>query len=92
MDKNEKEVIVLVHGLWMKGPELFYIRYKLWRQGYKVYQFHYASLFNTPEENATKLYEFISAMDEPIIHFVAHSLGGIVVSHLFQHYEIKKNG
>lgn len=92
MDKNEKEVIVLVHGLWMKGPELFYIRYKLWRQGYKVYQFHYASLFNTPEENATKLYEFISAMDEPIIHFVAHSLGGIVVSHLFQHYEIKKTG
>lgn len=92
MDKNEKEVIVLVHGLWMKGPELFYIRYKLWRQGYKVYQFHYASLFKTAEENANKLYQFISTIDESIIHFVAHSLGGIVVNHLFQHHEIKKNG
>lgn len=92
MDKNEKEVIVLVHGLWMKGPELFYIRYKLWRQGYKVYQFHYSSLFKTAEENSSKLYQFVSTIDESIIHFVAHSLGGIVVNHLFQHHEIKKNG
>lgn len=92
MDVNEKEVIVLVHGLWMKGPELIYIRYKLWRQGYKVYQFHYASLFKTAEENASKLYQFISTIDESVIHFVAHSLGGIVVNHLFQHHEIKKTG
>jgi len=92
MDKNEKEVIVLVHGLWMKGPELFYIRYKLWCQGYKVYQFHYASLFKTAEENSSKLYQFVSTIDESVIHFVAHSLGGLVVNHLFQHHEIKKNG
>lgn len=92
MDANEKEVIILVHGLWMKGPELFYIRYKLWRQGYKVYQFHYSSLFKTVEENATKLYQFVSKIDEPVIHFVAHSLGGIVVNHLFQHHEIKQTG
>jgi len=89
---KNKEVIILVHGLWMKGPELFYIRYKLWRQGYKVYQFHYASLFKTAEENATKLYQFVSTIDEPVIHFVAHSLGGIVVNHLFQHHEIKQTG
>ena len=92
MDANEKEAIILVHGLWMKGPELFYIRYKLWRQGYKVYQFHYSSLFKTVEENATKLYQFISTIDESVIHFVAHSFGGIVVNHLFQHHEIKKTG
>ena len=92
MDANEKEAIILIHGLWMKGPELFYIRYKLWRQGYKVYQFHYSSLFKTVEENATKLNQFISTIDESVIHFVAHSFGGIVVNHLFQHHEIKKTG
>ena len=89
---KNKEAIILIHGLWMKGPELFYIRYKLWRQGYKVYQFHYSSLFKTVEENATKLYQFISTIDESVIHFVAHSFGGIVVNHLFQHHEIKKTG
>lgn len=92
MDRNKKEVVILIHGIWMKGPELLYIRYKLWRQGYKVYLFHYASVFKTPEENANKLYQFISTIDATVIHFVAHSLGGIVVNHLFQHHEINQNG
>ena len=92
MHKNKKEVIVLVHGLWMKGPELSYIRYKLWRQGFKVFQFHYPSIFKTPKENAAALYQLISNIDANVIHFVAHSLGGIVVSHLFHDYEIKQSG
>lgn len=92
MHKNKKEVIVLVHGLWMKGPELSYIRYKLWRQGFKVFQFHYPSTFKAPEENAAALYQFVSNIDADVIHFVAHSLGGIVVSHLFHDYEIKQSG
>ena len=92
MDRNKKEVIVLVHGLWMKGPELFYIRYKLWRQGFKVFQFYYPSIFKAPEENAAALYQFIANIDADVIHFVAHSLGGIVVSHLFHNYEIKQSG
>jgi len=93
MKKEKKnEAIILVHGIWMKGPELFYIRYKLWRQGYTVYQFHYPSLFSTPEENADRLYQFVSTIDSQVIHFVAHSLGGIVVNHLFKNYEIEKTG
>lgn len=92
MDENKKEVIVLVHGLWMKGPELLYLRYKLWRQGYKTYQFHYPSIFKSPEENATQLFKFISKIDAPIVHIVGHSLGGIVINHLFDRYEIKQAG
>ena len=92
MNINKKDVVVLVHGLWMKGPELLYIRYKLWRQGYKVYQFHYSSIFKTAEENAAKLHQFVSNIDAPVIHFVAHSLGGIVVNHLFQNHEVKQSG
>ena len=92
MSTNKDEIIILVHGLWMKGPELSYIRYKLWRQGYKIYQFHYASIFKTPEENADKLFEFISKIDVPVIHFVAHSLGGIVVEHLLDKYELNQSG
>ena len=92
MNAPKKKVIVLVHGLWMKGPELFFIRYKLWRQGYQVCQFHYPSIFKSPEQNAVNLFQFISKIDAPVIHFVAHSLGGIVLAHLFAHYEIKQQG
>jgi hypothetical protein len=89
---SDKEAVILIHGLWMKGPELFYLRYKLWQQGYTVYQFHYSSIFRTPEENAARLYQFTSNIDASVIHFVAHSLGGIVVNHLFQNHEIKNTG
>ncbi|MCW9030212.1 MAG: alpha/beta hydrolase, partial [Gammaproteobacteria bacterium] len=92
MRTKRKEVVVLIHGLWMKGPELSYIRYKLWRQGYKTYQFHYPSVFKSPEENADELYKFVCKIDADVIHFVAHSLGGIVVSHLFHKYEINQRG
>jgi len=92
MDADKKEVVILVHGLWMKGPELFFIRYKLMRQGYRVYQFHYPSILKSPEQNAASLFQFVSKINSPVIHFVAHSLGGIVLAHLFAHHEIKQQG
>ena len=83
---------MLIHGIWMKGPELLYLRFKLWRQGYRVYQFHYSSLFKTPEQNAEKLNKFVDKINEPTIHFIAHSLGGIVVTHFFNNHECNKAG
>ena len=90
MRKNE--AVVLIHGIWMKGPELFYLRFKLWRQGYRVCQFHYPSLFKTPEQNAESLNKFVNKINESTIHFVAHSLGGIVVTHLFNNHACNKMG
>lgn len=90
MKKNE--AVVLIHGIWMKGPELLYLHFKLWRQGYRVYQFHYSSLFKTPEQNAEKLNKFVDKINEPTIHFIAHSLGGIVVTHFLNNYECNKAG
>jgi len=89
---KDKEAVVLVHGIWMIGLELLYLRFKLWRQGYRVYQFHYSSLIKTPEQNSQYLYQFSSKVNEPVIHFVAHSLGGIVVSHMLKNHEIDKAG
>lgn len=89
---KNKEAVILVHGIWMKGIELSYLRFKLWRQGYRVYQYHYSSIFKTPAQNGEGLYQFVSKLDEPVIHFVAHSLGGIVVCHLFAQHDIKQAG
>lgn len=76
----------------MKGPELFYLRFKLWQQGYRLYQFHYPSLFKTPEQNAQSLNQFVEKINEPTIHFVAHSLGGIVATHFLNNHVFKKAG
>ena len=90
MDKNE--AVVLIHGIWMKGPELFYLRFKLWRKGYRLYQFHYPSLFKTPEQNAESLNKFVGKINEATVHFVAHSLGGIVVTHFLNNHACNKTG
>lgn len=92
MSASNKEAVILVHGIWMKGFEFFYLRYKLKQQGYRVYTFRYSSVFKTPEQNAKKLYQFASAIDESTLHFIAHSLGGIILQHLFYHYEFKQTG
>lgn len=91
-NKIKNEAIILVHGIWMTGIELFYIRYKMWRQGYHVIIFHYQSLLKTPEYNAKKLLKWMNKIQEPTVHFVAHSLGGIVLTHLFANSKVDKPG
>ncbi|MGM0595115.1 MAG: esterase/lipase family protein [Pseudomonadota bacterium] len=78
-----KEAIVLVHGLWMKGPEMFLLRRRFRRAGYKVHQFSYRSVARRLAENARRLDAFVQKVEGERVHFVAHSLGGLVVRRLF---------
>jgi len=89
MKNSNTEAIVVIHGLWMKGFELFFLKNQFKKQGYRVYIFRYSSLFKKPEVNATALFHFVSSLNEKTTHFVAHSLGGIVLSHLFANYTIE---
>ncbi len=86
------EVVVLVHGIWMSGIEMSLLRYRLQRCGYKTYQFHYASLRQTPAENAVALNRFLKKIKSAQIHLLAHSLGGIVLMHLFHRFPQQKPG
>lgn len=92
MKNNKNEAVVLIHGLWMKGFEQIYLYIRFWLQGYHVYLFRYSSIFKTPEENATQLSKFMHKVSEPEVHFIAHSLGGIIVSHFFDKAKVNKNG
>ena len=87
-----KEAVVLVHGIWMNGAEMFRIRKRLTNAGYECYQFRYPSLKCSPEENAEGLYKFAHGIDAPVVHFVCHSLGGLVLLHLFDKHIIEKRG
>ncbi|MGD8484471.1 MAG: alpha/beta hydrolase [Thioalkalispiraceae bacterium] len=89
---NNQKAIVFVHGIWMKGFEFLYLAYHLKKRGYRIYLFTYPSLFKTPEENADNLNRFVSRIKEPQIHWVAHSLGGIVLSHFFKKYPLAQQG
>lgn len=52
-------------------------------EGFSIHYFRYKSLTGSPEANARKLAEFIRRLDVESVHLVAHSLGGLVLLHLF---------
>lgn len=81
-----KEVVVLVHGLWMNGWDMCLLRLRLEHAGYDVRRFSYRSMRSTPLENAMDLNDYIQTLGAPMLHLVAHSLGGLVVRHLFHEY------
>jgi pimeloyl-ACP methyl ester carboxylesterase len=71
--------IVLVHGLWMTGAVFALQRARLARGGYKVLSFSYPSIRMPLDEIASALARFVAAHGLRQPHFVAHSLGGLVV-------------
>ena len=81
-----KEVVVLVHGIWVNGLEQSLLRHRLRRCGYDCRQFSYHSLLRTPAQNAERLQAVLQKIDADVVHFVAHSLGGVVLHHLFDRY------
>jgi len=86
------ETIVLVHGLWMNSAEMVLLARRMRKYGYKTASFSYNSLQKTPRQNAEDLAEFISRLDGPVVHFICHSLGGIVVRHLFYSFPAQRPG
>lgn len=87
-----KEIVILVHGLWMNGWDMSLLRLRLEHAGYDARRFSYRSLRSTPLENAMDLNGYIQTLNAPVIHLVAHSLGGLVVRHLFHEYPRQRPG
>ena len=86
------QAVVLIHGLWMRGPDMLLLRYRLRRCGFVTYQFSYPTTRCTVDEAAQSLQRFITKLPETSIHFVAHSLGGLVVQRLFTRYPAQRPG
>jgi pimeloyl-ACP methyl ester carboxylesterase len=86
------ESIVLVHGLWMKGQEMYLLRRRLQRAGYRVCRFSYRSVASDLGENAARLNAFLQQVEGDTVHFVAHSLGGLVVRRLFHDFPAQRPG
>jgi pimeloyl-ACP methyl ester carboxylesterase len=79
----ESPVVVLIHGLYMHGVTMALLARALRRDGYRTVAFSYPSLRRAPRENAAGLRNFIERLDSGTVHLLAHSLGGLLVRHLF---------
>ena len=78
------EHVILLHGLWMRGFTLAMLRRRLEREGYRVDLFDYASVMSGPNVGVERLLQRVQALKSEKIHFVGHSLGGLIALQALQ--------
>jgi len=78
--------VVLVHGLWMHGFIFGVLRHRLEREfGFHVSAFSYPTLHGDLGRLARDLAEFgLRTAGEGPVHFVGHSLGGVLVYRMLE--------
>ncbi|MEX2124505.1 MAG: alpha/beta hydrolase [Woeseia sp.] len=80
--------VVFVHGIWMPGGVMAYLRQHLEREyGFRGHLFSYASVRGTLDENAALLADFAAGLDSATVHLVGHSLGGVVSLRMLTLYD-----
>lgn len=76
---SAQEVVILVHGLWVHGVVMTPLRRRIARCGYRALSYSYPSVRLTLTENAERLAQFCRSLGAARLHFVGHSLGGLIV-------------
>lgn len=80
---HSKETVILIHGLLRSSLSMMPLGSFLQSQGYEVYNYKYHSAKYSIHEHGEQLSQYIISQlkDHPCsrIHFVTHSLGGIIV-------------
>jgi pimeloyl-ACP methyl ester carboxylesterase len=74
-----KDLVVIVHGLWMHGAVYALLGVRLRACGFQPALFSYRSITLSLDEIGRRLARFVEARRAPRVHFVGHSLGGLVV-------------
>jgi pimeloyl-ACP methyl ester carboxylesterase len=62
----------------MRAFSLIALRRRLERAGYAVHLFEYASVFRSIDSSIARLHERVAGLQGEKVHFVGHSLGGLV--------------
>jgi pimeloyl-ACP methyl ester carboxylesterase len=80
-----RTVVVYVHGLWQRGAEAVLLRQRLSDALLaEAPAFSYPSVSVDATANAGSLAAYLAAIDADRLHLVGHSLGGLVISKVFE--------
>lgn len=83
------ELVILLHGLWRSYRAMDPIVQAVTQAGYSALNIPYPSFKDSLDEMVVRLHKTIEAEREHYskIHFVTHSLGGVIVKNYLQNYE-----
>src|SRR5262249_57530255 len=83
--RSAADTVVLVHGLWMHGIVMEILRRRIERCGYRALTYSYPSVRLTLTENSWRLARYCRGLSASRLHFVGHSLGGLIVLRMLEH-------
>ena len=89
---RSRAVTVLVHGLWTHGLLMEPQRRFLARAGFDAVTYSYPSVRLTLTENADRLAQFARTLAAPAVHWVGHSLGGLVILRMLERHAALTGG
>lgn len=78
--------VVLVHGLWYGPVSLALMARRLDGRGFRTHRFSYPTLAQSLAANARALFDFARSLEVETLHFVGHSLGGLVILRMFDEW------
>ena len=88
-----KTAAVFVHGLWLTGAESALLRRRLAaRHGFACHSFSYRTVGRAMSDITAQLAAFVERIDADEVHFVGHSLGGLVLYRYFETAPCAKPG
>jgi pimeloyl-ACP methyl ester carboxylesterase len=80
-----KTAAVFVHGLFLNGAEFTLLRRRLAAEhGLQSHRFSYPTVRGSMAATVEQLARFVERIDAERIHFIGHSLGGLVLCRYFQ--------
>ena len=89
---SDGEAVVLVHGLWLSGWAMALIAHWLRTCGFHTHVFSYPSVGHSLRDNAAALRAFSDTLGADTVHYVGHSLGGVVIRAMLHYYPSPRAG
>lgn len=94
-DPGEKDIVVLMHGLARSNAAMWLLNLRLKKAGFHVKTVGYRSLNRTPEQIVEDISQQIDQCckgQTNKVHFVGHSLGGLLIRAYLQDNEVNNLG
>ena len=88
-----KTAVIFVHGLFLNGAEFTLLRRRLVaRHGFDTHRFSYPTVRGSIAATLAQLTRFAAGIDADRIHYVGHSLGGVVLCRYFERERCERIG
>jgi pimeloyl-ACP methyl ester carboxylesterase len=85
--------VVYVHGLWMPGEESLVLGHRLGQDfGLTLHAFRYSAAFTGMQTTIERLASFVGELSAPEVHFIGHSLGGLIIHRFLERFSEQPPG